>query len=60
MRYIIDRTQLVVAIRYLYSLPHRNRCEIKELVENDKKPKKINSVRINLHTTVFKKIYIKN
>ena len=53
MRYMVDRTQLVVATRYLYSLPQRNRCEIKELVENYKKRKKITAVRTNLHSTVY-------
>ena len=53
MRYMVDRTQLVVAIRYLHSLPQRNRCEIKKLVENYKKHKKITAVRTNLHSTAF-------
>ena len=52
MRYMVDRTQLVVAICYLHSLPQRNRRKIKELVENYKKRKKITTVRTNLHSTV--------
>ena len=59
MRYMIGKTQLVVAISYLYSLPQKNRCEIKEYsrVENYKKRKKITAVRTNLHNTVNKKWY---
>ena len=43
MRYMVDRTQLVVAIRYLYSLPQRNQLEIKGLFYY-KKRKKITAV----------------
>ena len=37
---MVDRTQLVVAIHYLYSLPQRNGCEIKELWKITKNAKR--------------------
>ena len=53
---MVDRTQLMIAIRYLYSLPQRNQYKIKELEENYEKRKKITAIRTNLHGTVLLRI----